>query len=60
MSGGTTQLLLSVAAVMPVATSMYIAAVWTFMTAKWALCLFLYCHMYEGILLGHDPPLISI
>lgn len=53
-------LFLSVAAVMPVRTSMYIAAVWSFMTAKWGLLLFLYCRMYVRILVGHDPPLISI
>lgn len=46
--------------VMPVRTSMYIAAVWSFMTAKWGLSLFLYCRMYVRILVGHDPPLISI
>ncbi|KDR19233.1 heme transporter hrg1-A-like [Zootermopsis nevadensis] len=46
--------------VMPVDTSMYIAAVWTFMTAKWGLCLFLYCRMYTRILSGHNPPLISV
>lgn len=52
--------LLSLAAVLPVDTSMYIAAVWTFMTAKWGLCLFFYCRMYVRILRGHNPPLISV
>ncbi|XP_069692531.1 heme transporter hrg-1-like [Periplaneta americana] len=46
--------------VLPVDTSMYIAAVWTFMTAKWGLLLFSYCRMYERILLGGNPPFISI
>jgi hypothetical protein len=52
-------LFLSVTAMLPVRTSMYIAAVWSFMTAKWGLSLFLYCRMYVRILVGHDPPLIS-
>jgi hypothetical protein len=60
MCKGMTWLLLSLAAVMPVDTSMYIAAVWTFMTAKWGLFLFLYCRMYARILRGHNPPLIGV
>ena len=45
---------------LPVQHSMYVAAVWTFMTIKWSLMLFVYCRMYVKVLRGDNHILIRI
>ncbi|KAG8233094.1 hypothetical protein J437_LFUL013285 [Ladona fulva] len=45
---------------LPVNRSAYIAAVWTFMTAKWGLMLLIFGKIYANVIRRENPPLLAV